>query len=210
MNLLFLGAPGAGKGTISAIVAKKLGIPHISTGEILRNEIKEKTPLGLKIEEQIAEGKFASDSDMIEIVRKRISQSDAKQGFILDGFPRTAVQAEELQNIAKIDVVVNLIADDETLIKRLLGRRSCPKCKKEYNMATSLITKSGKEICDICNVPLSKRADDNEQTIRTRQEIYNKETKILIDFYKKKGILKEVDGEGYPEIIVDRVIKVLE
>lgn len=209
MKLIFLGAPGAGKGTIATIISKKLNIPHISTGEILRNEIKEKTLLGLKIEKQIAEGKFASDYNMIEIVKKRISQSDAKNGFILDGFPRTSKQAEELQNIAKLDAVINLVADDETLIKRLLGRRSCPECKKEYNMATSMITKSGKEICDICNVPLSKRADDNEQAIRTRQEIYNKETKILIDFYKKKGILKEVNGEGNPEIITERVMKVL-
>ena len=209
MKYVFLGAPGVGKGTISRVVSKKLNIPYISTGDIFRKEIADDTELGKKIK-KIEGGQLAPDELTIEVVRKRLSQSDCKKGYILDGFPRTVKQAEALENISKIDEVINLQADEDELINRLLGRRSCPKCKREYNVqASPTMRPKHTEMCDDCNVKLSKRADDTEEVIRKRMKVYEKETRPLIDYYKKKGILKEINGSGDVPEILERTYKVI-
>lgn len=208
MNLIFLGAPGSGKGTYADILGKKLGIPHISTGDMFREEIKNKTRLGQKIEKDIEKGKFVSDKDTIALIKKRLNEKDCRKGFILDGFPRTIKQAEALNKIAKIELAVNFVLDEEYIVKRLLARRLCPKCNRNYNLITSLRPKKD-ELCDDCGMKLIKRADDNEQVIRSRQEIYKKQTAPLIDYYKKKRLLKNVDGTGTPDEVIERAMKII-
>ncbi len=208
MKLIFLGAPGAGKGTIAKLISQQLHIPHISTGDMFRREIKKKTPLGRKIEKLMNEGRFVSDEDTIAIVKKRLEEPDCKNGFILDGFPRTLYQADTLSKLMKLDAVINFHVEEGPLVHRLLGRRSCPKCKKEYNMTTVLRPKHD-EMCDICNVPLIKRSDDNEKVIRDRLNLYKQETQPLIDYYGKKGVLKTTSGWGDPVPIAEEVLKIL-
>lgn len=207
MKLIFLGAPGSGKGTIAKILSKELNIPHISTGDIFRKEMKDKTSLGIKIEKDMHAGKLVSDEDTIAIVKKRLNEKDCDDGFILDGFPRTLKQAEALDKITKIDIVINYYADEDLLIRRLLARRSCPNCKKEYNLITVMKPKNNNEECDVCKVKLVKRSDDNEKVIRDRQEIYKKETKPLIDYYKKKNILKAVENIKQPVEVAEETLK---
>ncbi len=210
MKLIFLGAPGVGKGTVAKIVSQRYNIPHISTGDMIRAEIAQQTPFGKKVEEGIKNGKFISDDEAIELITKCSKQKDCKNGFVLDGFPRNIVQAEALQDIEKIDAVVNLYVSKKEIIKRLLGRRYCPKCKRDYNLVTSQsLRPKHDEVCDICNIKLAKRPDDNKETILERLKIYENETKPLIDFYKNKGLLKEIDGSGELEEVADRVLNVL-
>lgn len=209
MNLIFLGAPGAGKGTIADIVAKEKKIPHISTGDIFRKEMADKTELGLKIKSIMDAGQLVSDDITIEIVKKRLKKRDCSKGFILDGFPRTILQAEALSKIKDIDFVINFDLDQEYIIKRLLARRNCPQCKKGYNLMTSLKPKNNKELCDDCRVKLVSRADDTESVIRDRMSTYNKQTAPLIDFYNKHKILRNVDASGVPESIAKRVMYVI-
>jgi adenylate kinase len=208
MNLIFLGAPGAGKGTIADLIAKDKKIPHISTGDIFRKEMADKTQLGVKIEKDMHAGKLVSDEDTIAIVKKRISEKDCKNGFILDGFPRTIPQAEALDKIIKINYAVNFDIDEEYIVKRLLARRNCPKCGRNYNLITSMAPKHD-EVCDVDGTKLVKRKDDTEEVIRNRQEIYKKQTKPLLDYYSKKKILKNVDASGEPNQIEERVLKVI-
>ena len=209
MNLIFFGAPGAGKGTIANIIGKRLGIPHISTGNVFRKIKGEDSQIGRQVKELIDKGNFVPDDITIEIVKKRLTETDCKQGFILDGFPRTLKQAEFLDKITKIDLVINFYVDEDFLIRRLLARRSCPNCKKEYNLITSMKPKNNNELCDVCSVKLAKRADDNEQTIQGRQETYKKETAPLIKYYEEKGILKSVLNVATPEEVANDTIKVL-
>ena len=209
MNLIFFGAPGAGKGTIAKLVAKRLNIPHVSTGDIFRKEMAEKTSLGIKIERDMHVGKLVSDEDTIAIAKKRLNEPDCKKGFILDGFPRTIKQAEALDKIAKIDLVINFYLDEEFLIKRLLARRACPKCKKDYNLVTSMKPKNNEELCDICKVKLVKREDDTEDVIRDRLNVYKKETEPLIKYYEKKGVLKSLINDKTPEIVTEETLNIL-
>lgn len=208
MKLIFLGPPGVGKGTIAKLVAKQKNIPHISTGDMFREAMKQKTALGKKIEKVMHEGKLVSDEDTIAVVKNRLKEPDCEKGFILDGFPRTIPQAEALEKITKLDAVVNLFADEELLVKRLLARRSCPNCKREYNLATSMRPKHD-ELCDVCTIKLVKRSDDNEKVIRERQRIYKEQTEPLIAFYTKKKLIKTVSGVGEPAEVTERVLKVL-
>ncbi len=206
MKLIFLGAPGAGKGIYSGLMSRKLNIPHISTGDLFREEVKKETELGKKIKNTIEKGIFVSDEDTIALIKKRLNEKDCENGFILDGYPRTIKQAEELDKIIKIDHVVNFVIDEEYIVKRLLARRNCPKCNRNYNMITSLKPKNN-ETCDDCNVPLTTRKDDTEEVVRSRQETYKRQTAPLIDYYKKK--LKNIDATGEPEEVIERVMKVL-
>ncbi len=208
MKLIFLGAPGSGKGTDAKLVAKTLDIPHISSGDIFRNEVAQKTKLGLEIKEDMDTGKLIPDHVVLDVMEKRLTQPDCKNGFILDGFPRTIVQADALQNLEHINAVVDLEIDENFIINRLLARRICPKCSKDYNLMTSLRPKND-ELCDVCNVKLIKRIDDNEKIIRDRQNIYKKQTQPLIEYYKKKGLLKSVDATGTPAEVAERVMKIL-
>ena len=208
MKLIFLGAPGSGKGTIAKLVGKQFKIPHISSGDIFRNEVAQKTKLGMEIKEDMEAGKLIPDKIVIDVLEKRLDKADCKNGFILDGFPRTIVQADALSKLEDIHCVVDLEIDEEYIVKRLLARRSCPQCNRDYNLITSLRPKHNEE-CDDCHVKLVRRADDSEKIIRDRQSIYQKQTKPLIDYYKKKNLLKEVDASGDPATVAERVMKIL-
>ncbi|MBQ2816848.1 MAG: adenylate kinase [Clostridia bacterium] len=188
-NLVFLGPPGAGKGTQASRISESLSLPHISTGDILRASIRNQTEIGLKAKAYMDAGNLVPDEIVIGIVKERIAQSDCANGYILDGFPRTLAQAEALDTITTITMAVKIDVDGEKLVKRLSGRRVCPACGE-----TTHVSNYDKPECPKCGVALIQRVDDNEDTIRNRLAVYNKSTQPLIDYYSGKGILKEIDG----------------
>ena len=190
MNLIFLGPPGAGKGTQAVRVCEQLGIPQISTGDILRRAIKNETPTGLAAKSYIDKGQLVPDSVVIDIVRERLVQDDCKNGYLLDGFPRTVAQAEALEGFAKIDAVVDIDVSDEKLVERLSGRRVCLSCGGTYPVSRL----NGSMTCEKCGNELIQRADDKAETVLSRLTVYHAQTEPLIDFYTKRGLLKEIDG----------------
>lgn len=197
MRLILLGPPGAGKGTQAKRVIEEFDIPHISTGDIFRKNIKEKTELGQKVEGLLAEGKLVPDELTIEIVWDRLDQEDCKNGFLLDGFPRTIPQAEALdEGLAKrglkLDRVLNIDVDKDSLVKRLSGRRVCPNCGASYHIDNNPPRVEG--ICDVCQTPVIQREDDKEQTVLDRIKVYDSQTKPLVDFYNKQDLVFTVDG----------------
>ena len=201
MNLIFLGPPGVGKGTIASIISEKKGIPHISTGDILREEVKKQTELGKKAKQCMDSGQLVLNEIVINILNQRISLDDCKNGFILDGFPRTIPQAEALENI-KIDKVINFTAKKETIIARLSGRRTCKKCRAIFHIQN--IPPKVENICDKCSGELFQRDDDKPEAVKKRLEVYKHETAPLIDFYKEKNLLVDIDTEKpIPEITKD-------
>lgn len=204
MKIIFLGAPGSGKGTHATRVKTELGVPHISTGDIFRENIKGGTPLGVLAKSYIDKGALVPDDVVIKIVEDRLSREDCKNGFILDGFPRTIYQAEALKKIASIDVVINLVVDDEAIVKRVAGRRMC-RCGETYNVAFL----NGATTCAKCGGELYQRDDDKEETVKSRLEVYHKETAPLIDYYRKEGLLKDVDGSQGIEAVYNDIMKVL-
>lgn len=204
MKIIFLGAPGSGKGTHATRVKTELGVPHISTGDIFRENIKGGTPLGVLAKSYIDKGALVPDDVVIKIVEDRLSREDCKGGFILDGFPRTIYQAEALKKIADIDVVINLVVDDEAIVKRVAGRRMC-RCGETYNVAFL----NGADTCAKCGGKLYQRDDDKEETVKSRLEVYHKETAPLIDYYRKEGLLKDVDGSQGIEAVYADILKVL-
>ncbi len=189
MNLILLGAPGAGKGTQAVRIAEKYNIPHISTGDILRKNIKEQTPVGIKAKAYIDKGQLVPDEVVVEIVALRIREDDAKNGFLLDGFPRTIAQAEALDKITDIDTVINIDVDLNALSERLTGRRVCSKCGESYHISTK---KDGD--CDKCGGVLMHRDDDKPETVNNRLKVYTASTKPLIDYYDKQKKLINVNG----------------
>lgn len=191
MKLIFLGAPGAGKGTHATRVKQDYNLLHISTGDIFRANIKGGTPLGLLAKSYIDKGELVPDRVVIDIVKDRLAQDDCRNGYILDGFPRTVAQADALATFADIDCVLNLVLDSEVIVERVAGRRMCP-CGETYNVATL----GGKTTCAKCGQPLYQRADDNPETIRNRLAVYEKETSPLLDYYRAKGLLKDIDSNG--------------
>ncbi len=198
MKLVLLGPPGAGKGTQSVVLAKKYGIPHISTGDILRESVKTGQPLGIKAKEYMDKGELVPDQVVTGIVAERLKSSDTKNGFILDGFPRTIIQAMELDKALKciesgIDIVVYFATSTDVAIERLTGRRVCKDCGFNYHIKNIPPKKEG--ICDKCGGVLFQRNDDNEATVRNRLKVYDDQTKPLIDYYNKQGILKKVSGD---------------
>ena len=193
MKLILLGAPGAGKGTQAKWISKEYGLPHISTGDILRQNVKEGTELGKEAKKYMDAGKLVPDELIIGMVKDRLAQDDCRNGFILDGFPRTIKQAEELEKITDIDAVLNIYVPFEKLIERITGRRSCPKCGAVYHIKYNPPKKEG--ICDVCGTPLIQRDDDKEETVKKRLETYEEQTAPLIDYYKKKGKLLTVEGQ---------------
>lgn len=205
MKLVLLGAPGAGKGTQAVKVAEKYKIPHISTGDIFRKNIKEKTPIGVIAQSYIDKGQFVPDEVTVEIVKNRLAEDDCKNGFILDGFPRNVYQAEQLLNIAPIDVVLDVDVPLDRLSDRLTGRRVCSGCGESYHVSTL----EGRNTCAKCGENLYQRADDNEETVAERLNVYRKQTQPLIDFYSKKNLLKTVDGNQKQDEVFADVEKVL-
>lgn len=203
VNMIFLGPPGIGKGTHAEIVSKKLGIPRISTGDIMREEVRNGTDLGKEVKIYMDAGELVPDELVIDIIKKRIRQDDCMKGFVLDGFPRTVTQADELEDITKIDMVLNLVAPDEVIIERMTGRLTCKKCGAIYHLKNMPPSKEG--VCDGCGGELYQREDQSEKAIEKRLELYEKRTKPLIEYYEKKGKLKEVNVEGGKEEVSERI-----
>lgn len=194
MKIIFLGAPGAGKGTQAELVSKKANIPTISTGVILREAIKDKTPLGISAQSFIENGQLVPDDVVIGLLTERVAQDDCKNGYILDGFPRTIAQAEALDAMGiTIDKVVNIYVADETIVERLGGRRSCPVCGATYHVVYNP-SEDGIH-CSTCSAELTQRADDKPETIKKRLDVYHEQTAPLEDFYAKRGILITVEGQ---------------
>ena len=190
MNLIFLGPPGAGKGTQAVRVCERLGIPQISTGDILRRAIKNETPTGLAAKSYIDKGQLVPDSVVIDIVRERLEHEDCRGGYLLDGFPRTVAQAEALETFAKIDAVIDIEVSDEKLVERLSGRRVCLSCGGTYHVSRL----NGSTTCEKCGSELIQRDDDKAETVLSRLTVYHAQTEPLIDFYTQRGLLKRVDG----------------
>ncbi len=190
MNVIFLGPPGAGKGTQAQMICEALKIPQISTGDILRRAMKEGTETGIKAKSYIDAGKLVPDDVIIDIVKERLAMDDCANGYILDGFPRTVPQAEALDTFATIDCVIELDVADQVLVDRLSGRRVCVKCGATYHM--SLL--NGKTKCEKCGEELIQRNDDKAETVLNRLEVYHAQTAPLIGYYEKKGLLKKIDG----------------
>lgn len=207
MNLVLMGLPGAGKGTQAAKIVDKYGIPHISTGDMFRAAIKEGTELGMKAKSFMDAGNLVPDEVTIGIVDERLNKSDCKDGFLLDGFPRTVAQAEALENILSksersIDYVLNIDVDKEQLMERLTGRRICKQCGATYHVIFN--PPSQEDVCDKCGGELYQREDDNEETVKTRLEVNIEQSKPLLKFYEQKGYLRNIDGNrDIDEVFVD-------
>ncbi|MBI2574837.1 adenylate kinase [Candidatus Woesearchaeota archaeon] len=192
MRIILLGAPGVGKGTAAAMLAQKYKAPHIATGDIFKDEIRKGTELGKKIRETVEKGNLVSDELTNAVMKERLSKPDAKDGFLLDGYPRTIAQAEEIERFAKPGLVLNFVADRKTIIARLSGRRVCAKCGAIYHVANNPPKKEG--VCDKCGEKLIKRKDDDEKVISNRLDVYEEQTKPLISHYKKKKMLAEINS----------------
>ncbi len=201
MKIIMLGAPGAGKGTQAKKIADAYHVPHISTGDIFRANLKEGTELGLKAKEYMDRGELVPDELTCDLVMDRIQKDDAKEGFVLDGFPRTIPQAEALTEALKkigqaMDIAINVDVPDENIIERMGGRRACVGCGATYHIVTVPPKTEGK--CDRCGADLILRDDDKPETVKKRLEVYHAQTQPLIDYYEKQGILKTVDGTKAP------------
>lgn len=197
MKIIMLGAPGAGKGTQAQMIADKYEIPHISTGDIFRENVKNGTELGMEAKKYMDQGALVPDELTVKILLDRVAKDDCKNGYVLDGFPRTIPQAEVLDNALneideKIDFAINVDVPDENIIRRMSGRRACLSCGATYHIEHVPPKKEG--ICDRCGKELVLRDDDKEETVKNRLDVYHKQTQPLIDFYTKKGVLKTVDG----------------
>ncbi len=198
MKVVLLGPPGAGKGSLAGVLKEKYSMAHISTGDMLREEIKKGTPLGLEIKSLIATGALVSDELVTKLVEQRLTHDpDFKKGYMLDGFPRTVKQARDLDALlaktnAPLDFALNMEADGDLILKRLTGRRVCRKCGALFHMANKPPVKAG--VCDLCGGELYQRTDDNEETIKSRMQIYQTSTQPIIDYYARQHKLKKVDG----------------
>lgn len=201
MNFIFLGPPGAGKGSLAVKVAAEYKIPHISTGDMFRAAIKNQTPLGMEAKKIIDAGGLVSDDITCSLVKERLAAGDAGNGFILDGFPRTINQAKMFEGVCQSVQVVNFVIGDAEVVKRLSTRRVCKKCGANYNILTLPPKVEG--VCDKCGGELYQRDDDKEESIKHRMEVYAKETQPLIEFYSKKGVLKDVDGSIQTDKLLD-------
>lgn len=194
MNIILLGAPGAGKGTQATKISDRYGMPHISTGDIFRENIKNGTPIGLLAKSYTDKGQLVPDEVTCEIVKERLSRPDCEKGYLLDGFPRTIAQAEVLDAFAKIDAVVNINIDFSLLMDRLCGRRVCKECGESYHTSTL----GGKTTCSRCGGELYQRKDDNPETVQSRLDVYKAQTAPLIDYYTKKGVILNFTGSEAP------------
>ncbi|MGN0772062.1 MAG: adenylate kinase [Christensenellales bacterium] len=204
MNIVFLGAPGAGKGTQATKICTRYHIPHISTGDILRANIKAGTQLGKQAKSYIDQGLLVPDQLVIELVKDRLAQDDCKAGYVLDGFPRTIEQAQALSEFADIDLAVNIQVDESLVVERISGRRMC-KCGESFHTSWY-----NSDVCDKCGAPLYQRDDDKAETVKARLEVYNEQTAPLIDFYRNKGVLKDIDGMQDMPKVFESIVKVID
>ena len=206
MKLIFLGPPGAGKGTQAAGVSAHLGVPHISTGDMFRSAIQNQTPTGLEAKRYIDAGELVPDSVTIAMVRERLSMDDCANGYLLDGFPRTVDQAIALDSISAPDAVVDIDVPDERLLSRLTGRRICGKCQGTFHISKL----ADENICPVCGGPMIHRSDDQPETIATRLKAYHESTEPLIGYYKGLGKLRTVNGDGQLEEVFKAILATLE
>ncbi|MBO7375371.1 MAG: adenylate kinase [Lachnospiraceae bacterium] len=212
MKIVMLGAPGAGKGTQAKMIADKYSIPHVSTGDIFRANIKEGTALGLEAKSYMDQGKLVPDELTVRILLDRVAKDDCKNGYVLDGFPRTIPQAEVLKDALakqndKIDFAIDVDVPDENIVKRMSGRRACVTCGATYHIEHVPPKKEG--ICDKCGSELILRDDDKPETVLNRLKVYHEQTQPLIDFYTKEGILKTVDGTIDVKDVFANIVKIL-
>ncbi len=212
MKIIMLGAPGAGKGTQAKMIADKYSIPHISTGDIFRANIKNGTELGKKAKEFMDKGQLVPDELTVEILLDRVGQDDCQNGYVLDGFPRTIPQAdvldEELTKLGdKVDFAINVDVPDENIVRRMSGRRACLKCGATYHIEHIPPKKEG--ICDVCGSELVQRDDDKPETVQNRLKVYHDQTQPLIDYYNEKGILKSVDGTKDMQDVFNEITGIL-
>lgn len=212
LRAVLLGPPGAGKGTQAVRLVEKYEIPHISTGDIFRKNIKEGTELGKKAQEYMNAGALVPDELVVDLVKDRLQQDDCKNGFLLDGFPRTIFQAEKLDEFLsefnqKMDIVINLKVEKEALIKRLTGRRVCKDCGASYHIVNIPPKKEG--VCDICGGELIQRKDDNIETVENRINVYEEQTAPLIGYYKEAGSLVDFDGEASLDEVFDAIVQAI-
>jgi len=204
MKLILLGAPGAGKGTQATRISDKYGLPHISTGDILRKNIKEGTELGIEAKSYIDAGQLVPDEVVINIVKDRLQQADCKKGYILDGFPRTVAQAEALDKVAEIDAVINIAVDPALIVDRITGRRMCA-CGESYHISMGI-----GETCPKCGSKLYQRDDDKEDTVKARMQVYENQTAPLIDYYTAKNLVVDVDGGKPLNEVFEQISKVID
>lgn len=208
MRIVLLGAPGAGKGTQAALISERYGIPHISTGDILREAVKQGTELGKSAQTYMSRGELVPDDVVIGIAAERIEQTDARKGFLLDGFPRTLVQAQALDRVLAqrnlgLDAVVSLEVDEDEVVRRLGGRKVCSKCGAIHTAASGAA-------CDLCGAELITRADDQPEAVRRRLQVYREQTEPLVEYYDRAGILKRVPAVGSVEEVFEKVSKILD
>ena len=204
MKLILLGAPGAGKGTQATRISDKYNLPHISTGDILRKNIKEGTKLGVQAKSYIDAGQLVPDEVVINIVNDRLQQADCSDGYILDGFPRTVAQAEALDKVAKIDAVINIAVDASLIVNRITGRRMCA-CGESYHISMGI-----GDTCPKCGAKLYQRDDDKEETVKARMQVYETQTAPLIDYYTAKNLVIDVDGGKPLNEVFEQISKVID
>ncbi|NLY48323.1 MAG: adenylate kinase [Clostridiales bacterium] len=212
MKLVLLGAPGAGKGTQAKRIAENYNIPHISTGDIFRENIKNNTELGQKAKAYMDQGLLVPDELVLELIMERFKAPDCKNGYVLDGFPRTIPQAKALdealeKNNDRIEYAINVDVDDDVIINRMSGRRACLNCGRTYHVKT--LRPKVEDTCDYCNSKLVLRDDDKPETVKKRLDVYHKQTQPLLDYYNEKGILHNVDGTGEIDRIYNDIINIL-
>jgi adenylate kinase len=207
MKLVVFGPPSAGKGTQAQKLSKQYGIPQVATGDLLRKAVADKTPLGLKIKSYLDQGKLGPDEVIVQLIKERVAKPDCKNGFLLDGFPRTMGQAKELERMTDIDLVLSIVVDFEALVERAVGRRTCPKCSAVYHIKFNPPMNEG--ICEKCGAKLIQRDDDKEDTVRNRLRVYQEQTAPLIEYYRKKGKLVDIDGSGGIDAVYSQMVKAI-
>lgn len=211
--IILLGPPGSGKGTLAKPLSEKLSVPHISTGDILRESVKKEGPLSKEIREVMAKGELVSDELLEKIIRERLNKNDCKEGFILDGYPRNLNQCKTIEQIMTEkgifdrSIVIEFKVSDEEIIKRLVNRRSCPNCGAIYNIVTS--PPSNDNLCNNCNIELVQREDDKEETVRQRLRVYYENTQPIVDFFKKRNKLVELDGSKSPIEVLNKALEII-
>ncbi len=208
MKLIIFGPPSAGKGTQAQRLSTKYGIPQVATGDLLREAVAKKTPLGIKIKSYLDTGKLGPDDLIVQLIRDRVSQPDCKNGYLLDGFPRTMGQAMELDKMTEVDLVLNIVVDMEALVERAVGRRICPKCAAVYHVKFNAPKKTG--VCDKCGSSLIQRDDDKEETVRKRLKVYQEQTSPLVEHFRTKGNLVAVDGSKGIDDVFGQMTKAID
>jgi adenylate kinase len=208
MKLVIFGPPSAGKGTQAQKLAEKYGTPQVATGDLLREHVARKTPIGLKVKAYLDSGRLGPDDLIVQMIAERVSKPDCKNGYLLDGFPRTIGQARELEKMTDVDLVLNIVVDLEVLVERAVGRRICPKCAAVYHVKFNPPQKEG--VCDKCGSSLVQRDDDREATVRNRLKVYQEQTAPLVEHFREKGKLVDIDGSGGIEAVHGQMVAAID